>query len=115
MSFFPSFVYDQFRLGMETPAEADIWRTNRDRLEKLMHGTAKEIGASIMKRGLGGAETEETGGNATILELGREQPPMTTEEALEAGKKIVLGWQAIISVDKVPDYCDMVFQLPEKG
>lgn len=111
MTAHPSFIYDQYRPGIETEAQAEIWRDNRETLERIMHGSAKQIGASIIKIGLGGAEDDRTRGDATILHLDRAEPPMTAEEARKFGDGIVAAWTAVVLVGRVPEFCDTVFTL----
>ena len=89
MSAYPSFVYDQHRPGVSSKANAKIWRDNREKLEGLIHGSTLEVGAAILKLGLGGAATENTTGDATVLQLSRQEPPMTADGARLFGNMVV--------------------------
>lgn len=111
MSSHPSFIYDQYRPGIETSTQAEMWSASREVLEKIIHGSARQIGALILKAGLGGAEDSRTRGEATIMRLYRVEPPMTADEARIFGNSVVAAWTAAASERQVPEYCDTIFTL----
>ena len=117
MSSYPALIYNRNREGATTNADGRVWFANRGRLEKLMHGTAEGVGAAVTKRGSGdfnpGFIPGFTSGTATVIELSRNEPPMTPEEALRLGGLIVASWTALNSTDSIPTFCDTVFLIPE--
>jgi len=113
MSSYPALIYDRNRPGAATDADGRVWFANRERLEELMHGTAEGVGAAVTKRGSGDTNPDFTLGTATVIELSRNEPPMTPEEALTLGGLIVARWTALNPTGSIPTFCDAVFLIPE--
>ena len=113
MSSYPALIYNRNRKGATTNADGRVWLANRGRLEKLMHGTAEGVGAVVTIIGSGDFNPGFTSGTATVIELSRNEPPMTPEEALRLGGLIVASWTALNSTGSIPTFCDTVFLIPE--
>ncbi len=110
---YPSFIYDQFRPGIENDAQGKVWREYREKLEGIMHAVVLQAGASIEKQ-FGDIEDERTKGDSTIMRLYRTEPPITAEEACLLGSAVVTAWEAVASTEEIPEFCDTVFPLQDQ-
>jgi hypothetical protein len=108
---YPSFFYDQYRPGIETDTDGQVWNQSRDKLERIIHGSAKNIGATLFKTNFEGEKPDQATGDVMLMSLARQEPPMTAEEAVQFGVLTVIAWDAIREVEELPDFCDTIFPI----
>ncbi len=113
MARYPYLLYDQFRPGIENATQGQDWDRNRYALEALIYGVAKAAGAVVGKTNYEGEKPEDAKGDVMIMSLERQEPPMSPDEALELGERVVSLWKVIEAVKEVPSFCDTVLLMPE--